>query len=638
MKKECLTLLMAMFLISSPQSFASQKISWKLDADKGLLEEIKKTLLRPGKEVKSIVQLVYANDINIYADRVTQRIRRVWYFSDSESIQNYATDSLYFDELSESLIVHEAAIIHADGNIVRFDPASAQILDPDTLQVFTNSKKLVIPYSGVELGDVAVLDYELVSYKKDQETNWSTVIYPQLLYPRNKFDLLVHWHDGIKANWSSSSNQVKCSKVESVLTCNGENIPAALTDNNVQWYDELGQIAVSETDSWESVITTATQAFNLSLNNTKGVEKISQDIMGKDDTLEQKIAAIHQFVANKIRYISFSEQGHSITPHTVEETIANRYGDCKDKSAVLVKLLNDISIPAYPVLVATNRRDPSILKTPSMRYFDHMIVCFPYQNNKKCIDATDTYTNWQYTPSWIQGKVALPIIEDQKPTVIKHETYRWDTSVKSKITFLKNGGMIERQRRLFNSTYAGWLRENLANKNDLERKKWMMSQYRNQISSEAKPEFKLSGIEEISSQVRLSSNNEYASFQDVHKDLFYIEDDGWVNYEIDSAILKNTVYSSFFPGFKIDSEYKFDTAQLWKIKHKSPELDLQHQFGSMRRTIIQDGNNKVKVVTKIQVPSRKIPVAEIPMFNKFLKLLKREGKIYIRGSVIPGES
>lgn len=631
MKKLSLSFLVLYLLASSHFVFAKQDIDWKLGTDLQFIDAVKNDISLPAKDVKGTVQLLFQNEINIYADRVSQRIRKAWYYSDSESIQNYGTDSIHFDELSESLVIYEASILTADGNIIRFDPATAQVIDPDTFQVFTNSKELIIPYSGVEIGAIAMLEYEIISHKKDQETDWSKVIYPQLLYPRKKFELNVHWHDGVVANWSSSSEQVTCEKKDSFLVCKGGDIPAVTTDDNVQWLDELGQIVISETDSWESVIDRAGQAFNTALQDAKGIDLVTRKIIEKAGTIEQKISAIHQFVANKIRYISFSEQGHSVTPHSVAETLVKRYGDCKDKSALLVKLLNNISVQAYPVLVATNRTAPDILKTPSMRYFDHMVVCFSYQGKEKCLDATDSYTNWEASSSWIQGKVALPLISGKMPSVIKRETYRWDQAVKSKITFLSDGGMVETQKRVFNSTYAGWHRRNLAKKNSQERKRWVDSQYKNQISSDAKPVFKFSGIDDINSQVVFSSKTEYATFQDVHKDLSYVEYDGWINYEIDSSLLKNTVYSSLFPGFKLESEYVFDTAQLWSISHMSPELDLKHGYGSMRRTVVQDGKNKLKVMTKIEVPARRVPASDVTLFNKFLKTLKREAKINIRG-------
>ena len=61
-----------------------------------------------------------------------------------------------------------------------------------------------------------------------------------------------------------------------------------------------------------------------------------------------------------------------LTPAPVERTLANRYGDCKDKSTLLLSLLRATGTEAYPVLVATERSDASALVVPSRGYFDHI--------------------------------------------------------------------------------------------------------------------------------------------------------------------------------------------------------------------------------------------------------------------------
>lgn len=85
---------------------------------------------------------------------------------------------------------------------------------------------------------------------------------------------------------------------------------------------------------------------------------------------------------------------------------------------------------------------------------------------------------------------------------------------------------------------------------------------------------------------------------------------------------------------KIVSKYEFDTKVHWKINQTSPSLDLIHEFGSMHRSVMKTEKNKTIIFTKIEVPFRKVPVSDIPKFNKFLTLLERESTLNIHGTKI----
>lgn len=631
MKKNYLSILSIVLLTCSQYIFAAPTINWKLGSDNYSIELIKKMNFSADKMDVGVHKLIHHVGIDIHLNKVKRRVHYALYYNDTSALQNYGTETISYDKLSESVIIYQAGVIRKNGEFVSFNPNDSQVLDTDSYNVFSNTVEIVIPFPGIEIGAVAVLDYEIISNKKPREADWSQVFYPQTSNPLKNFELRVNWFDGIKAQWNSSSKFVECQYQKNSLICLGSNIPAVEPDYNVQWYDELGQIIIGETNSWNEVIENAIEKFNTSQNNTVGTKNIIKSLIKADDSLEQKISNIHKFVAREIRYTSFSGEGHSITPHSVSKTLSNRYGDCKDKSALLVNLLKQISIKVYPVLVSSNRMSADALKIPAMNYFDHMVVCFVYIDNEKCLDATDTQTDWRSTPSWIQGKVALRLIPNEIPSTIRQDKFRWNLMVQSKVKFTDDGGLEEQQYRTYYSNYASWYRQNLIAKNLQERKDWISDQYKNQVSTTAEPDITISGVDQIQPQLSIITNTKFTSFLDTNKDLSYADYDPWVSYEIDSLILKNKHYNSFSPGLKMTSKYEFDAQVHWKIYHSSPDLNLKHKYGSIRRSVVKN-NNKTTILTKIEIPSRNVPATEVVTFNKFLKLIKRESAMFIHGA------
>ncbi|MCV3263074.1 hypothetical protein OGZ01_09870 [Vibrio harveyi] len=166
-------------------------------------------------------------------------------------------------------------------------------------------------------------------------------------------------------------------------------------------------------------------------------------------TRDEKIKRILSFVSRDIRYVSRSKFGHAMTPHDLAETIENRLGDCKDKSVLLLGLLNKLGLDAELVLVATKQIKTEGVLLPTMTAFNHVVVCFEYGEQRYCVDPTDTQTNWQYTPEWIQSKVSLPLTQDAQLGQMQQSRYRWKMNTDTVILFDDLGGQKEVQERVY---------------------------------------------------------------------------------------------------------------------------------------------------------------------------------------------
>jgi transglutaminase-like putative cysteine protease len=94
-------------------------------------------------------------------------------------------------------------------------------------------------------------------------------------------------------------------------------------------------------------------------------------------TTEETLASIAEFVAEQIRYVAVEIGEGRWEPRMASRTLANRYGDCKDKTALMRAMLTSAGIPSFPVLANTDR---SVLRTlPTPFQFNHCIVGIPLQ-------------------------------------------------------------------------------------------------------------------------------------------------------------------------------------------------------------------------------------------------------------------
>ena len=95
-----------------------------------------------------------------------------------------------------------------------------------------------------------------------------------------------------------------------------------------------------------------------------------------------------QWVQGEIRYYSASLGESSHRPHAPAEVLRNRYGDCKDKSFLLMRLLQSLGIPARAVLasLAAPQAPGKLLASPLA--FDHVIVQAKIDGRDYYLDPT----------------------------------------------------------------------------------------------------------------------------------------------------------------------------------------------------------------------------------------------------------
>jgi hypothetical protein len=131
--------------------------------------------------------------------------------------------------------------------------------------------------------------------------------------------------------------------------------------------------------------------------------------------MEQKISKLVNYVQDDIRYMGIESGIGSIKPFSPEQVVKQRFGDCKDKSLLLVWLLKDIGIEkAYPALVNTVMQNEVDRDFASNQVFNHCIVTFEYNNDAFWVDPSialqggdfkDLY-NYNYGKALIVGQVA----------------------------------------------------------------------------------------------------------------------------------------------------------------------------------------------------------------------------------------
>jgi Flp pilus assembly protein TadD/transglutaminase-like putative cysteine protease len=159
-------------------------------------------------------------------------------------------------------------------------------------------------------------------------------------------------------------------------------------------------------------------------NLEKGLTDPSPEIRAKTQELIQgrateleKIAALYDYVAKNIRYVSLSFGLGRYQPHFAADVFKNQYGDCKDKHTLLAAMLQAANIPSDAVLIPfANKINPAV---PSPAQFDHLITAVPIGDELIWMDSTAEVAPFRLLSPPLRDKSALLVPADGAGKIVR---------------------------------------------------------------------------------------------------------------------------------------------------------------------------------------------------------------------------
>lgn len=178
--------------------------------------------------------------------------------------------------------------------------------------------------------------------------------------------------------------------------------PLKLEENIPMWETPFKYFTLSSYKSWKDVNEWAQGVF--ALENNPDLEDVFQEVFTGNETTEQKITKLIDYVQDDIRYMGIESGIGSIKPFDPEQVVKQRFGDCKDKSLLLVWLLKNIGVEeAYPALVNTIKQGELDKYLVSNQVFNHCIVKFEHNDTTYWVDPTNVMQGGDYNELYTEN-------------------------------------------------------------------------------------------------------------------------------------------------------------------------------------------------------------------------------------------
>ncbi len=307
-------------------------------------------------------------------------------------VQNASELELDFDPSFERLVIHDVSIVRNGTRLDALDADEVRVIDKEDdaeSRIYDGERTALIFIKDVRPGDV--IDYAwsldganpILGGRYTDEYDLSAGV------PKRRMRHRLLWPAGTPLNWRGADPDITLAGSEQVFTWNLADVPPIdVEDSLPSWYDPWKSVQLTAFASWREVATWADAMFQLDARSTAAVKQLADSIRGSHATRDARITAAIRFVQDDIRYLGIEMGANSHQPHQPWETLDSRWGDCKDKTLLLVALLRELGLRAYPALVNTRLQHTLEEKLPSPFLFDHVIAHVVDGGKSYWIDGT----------------------------------------------------------------------------------------------------------------------------------------------------------------------------------------------------------------------------------------------------------
>lgn len=312
-------------------------------------------------------------------------------------IQRYGDIAIPYQPASQNIGVNIARTITADGTVLQPpDEAYNDVTPPGLLAYNLYSDALWKVISMVGLTPGVCIEYKVTLEDKvaGGET-WITGGYnfqstEATLETSYALQMPKAWHLQWEiANTTSQTPplvpQVSYTENDTVIYIwkYGETSAVASEDGMPHINDIVPRLHYSSIADWSDVYTWYKELAKGRYTPDAEIEAKVQHLTRDMRTDAAKIRAIYNFVASTIRYVGIELGQSAYQPSYATEVFQMQYGDCKDKTTLLISMLDLAGIKAYPCLISMAPRERVDTTLPFLSQFNHVIAAVP--------TGTDTY-------------------------------------------------------------------------------------------------------------------------------------------------------------------------------------------------------------------------------------------------------
>lgn len=334
----------------------------------------------------------------------------------SDGIRENSDIQIDFDPTFQKLEIHEVNIYRNGLKINKLIPDDFKLIQKEASadrHIYDGALSALLHLTDVQKNDIIDYSYSLKGFNPVYGNQVSGFLYHKIGIKVENFHYRLSVPQGQALQIHANGHGYQPVK----LSQHGRDIyewshgglqPVSFDTNVPYWSAMYPMTSYSTFSDWKSVVDWALPLYGYSENE---LVDIKSQLPGNKENIS-RMTDIIRYVQDDIRYLGLESGMSAYRPNPPQRVFRQKYGDCKDKSLLLVALLRSEGLEAYPVLVNTQWKHNVDNFTANAAAFDHCVVTYKWKGEDFYVDPTISDQGGNLTgiffPDYKKGLVLKP--------------------------------------------------------------------------------------------------------------------------------------------------------------------------------------------------------------------------------------
>ncbi len=329
-----------------------------------------------------------------------------------------------YNKDNDSVVVIKAVTHRADGSIMPVEAKAIHDLTPAGLAnaaIYSNIMQKVVNFPAMATG--VTIELHLRVFHKAPESDEERFTWGADLFQGfdpigfKEISLTVPEEFAIRYTYQNEGVDYSTSTENGKVTHNwtATNIAQVISEPSMPDMNRIApRLVYTNALDWDQIGKWVGAKFYKHVKTDGDIAKKAAALTKGATSADEKIERLGLFVIKEIRSVAGNSLPLGLAgyePNDANLVLANKYGDWRDKSVLLVSLLRSAGIECFPHYV--NRSDAVLAQEhPAMKQFDAVYVYVPnFRGRALWIDPFSSEAQFGYTPNG-QGSTGLLVRDD----------------------------------------------------------------------------------------------------------------------------------------------------------------------------------------------------------------------------------
>tara|TARA_R110001592_G_scaffold310495_1_gene585093 strand:+ start:7551 stop:10529 length:2979 start_codon:yes stop_codon:yes gene_type:complete len=342
------------------------------------------------------------------------------HITNQSGVESNSQLNISFDPIYEEVFLHKIKILRNGKEIDQLRSSKKQLIQrEDQLDqlIYNGLQTLNIILNDVRAGDTIEYSYSLIGANPVYKGIFSTTQSIEWDVPVEDVFFRLVWNKPTELNIASHNTNLELSEKKTTLGREYVLHSSKVKGKSIEkgspiFYDPWAKLYFNELNDWADVAKWGLSLYDDVYKSSIEIDALALEFQERSSNQADQVSMALRFVQNEIRYLGIELGSNSHIPSPAYETLDRRYGDCKDKTVLLITLLKRLGIQASPVLVNTDMRAQLSQLPATPKAFNHVITQVTVDGKDIYIDPTRSYQSGDlgsiYYPNYGSSLVLKP--------------------------------------------------------------------------------------------------------------------------------------------------------------------------------------------------------------------------------------